>query len=107
MNRRVVFLIVVLLCLSLNGIGQRLSWPLGNISVDKLDQSIKTYHMFDTTGLKVGSMVTQVIVDEDKITFLDTSRFDNGSVYEDARFVFSKNPDSIMIIVVDVPGIFP
>ena len=71
---------------------QRLSWPLGDVSVDKLDQRVFTYHMYDTSGIKVGSMVTQLTVDDDQILFIDTSRFDNGSVSENARFVFVKNP---------------
>lgn len=89
------FLTLSLLFLMVSNInvqGQRLSWSLGDIAVEKLDQRVFTYHMYDTTGVKVGSMVTQLIVDDDQFVFIDTSRFDNGSIYEDARFVFSKNP---------------
>ena len=90
MKRYLILLLILSSAFNLNA--QRLAWPLGEVSVEKLDQRIFTYHMFDTTGVKVGSMVTQLIVKDDHIIFIDTSQFDNGSVYEDARLVFSKDP---------------
>lgn len=49
---------------------------------------INTYHMFDSTGTKVGSMVFGTYFENGKMISRDTSSFDNGSVYEDAEFVF-------------------
>lgn len=72
--------------------GSTLNWTIGAIPKAHVDDHSATYHMFDAEGKKVGSMATQLIDEEDQITLIDTSQFDDGSVYEEATFTFSKKP---------------
>lgn len=58
--------------------------PLDLTSVQPV---INTYHMFDTAGTKVGSMIFGTYFENGKLVARDTSSFDDGSVYEEAEFI--------------------
>lgn len=69
-----------------------LQWALGKVGKAHIANHEATYHMFDTEGKKVGSMESQLIHEKDQIIFKDISQFDDGSVYEEATFTYSKKP---------------
>lgn len=90
-----VLMILNLFLLQYTSIAQskgQLQWALGAVPEAYLTNHDATYHMFDTEGKKVGSMESKLINKEDQIIFKDISQFDDGSVYEEASFTYSKKP---------------
>ncbi len=47
---------------------------------------VNTYHMFDSTNTKVGSMIFGTYFENGKVISRDTSSFDDGRLYEEASF---------------------
>ena len=66
-------------------------WLGQPIDIGSVEPVINTYHMFDTTQTKVGAMIFGTYMEDGKLISRDTSSFDNGSVYEDAEFIFNTN----------------
>ncbi len=62
-------------------------WLDRPIDLSSVQPVTNTYHMFDTTGTKVGSMIFGTFYENGKLVARDTSAFDDGSVYEEAEFV--------------------
>lgn len=71
------------------------TWLNQSIDLSGIEPVINTYHMFDTTQTKVGSMIFGTYLEEGKIVSRDTSSFDDGSVYEEATFVFNTDSYSL------------
>ncbi|MEQ9403518.1 MAG: hypothetical protein RIM99_08035 [Cyclobacteriaceae bacterium] len=62
------------------------NWLNKPLNVSAIQEVTNTYHMFDSTGSKVGSMIFGFYRKDGRLVARDTSRFDDGSVYEDAEF---------------------
>ncbi|MEP5611640.1 MAG: hypothetical protein ABJP45_05290 [Cyclobacteriaceae bacterium] len=56
------------------------------VNFEDVVPAVNTYHMFDSTGTKVGSMIFGTYFEDDMLVSRDTSQFDDGSVYETASF---------------------
>lgn len=76
------------------------TWLNQSIDLSSIQPVVNTYHMFDTAKTKVGSMIFGTYLEEGKIVSRDTSSFDDGSVYEEATFIF--NTDSYRLEDVSV-----
>lgn len=63
-------------------------WQGQPVEFSNLREVINTYHMFDSTDTKVGSMVFGFSFEKGLLVARDTSQFDNGSVYETAELTF-------------------
>jgi len=61
-------------------------WLGENILISDFIKTTNYYHMFDSTNVKVGSMVFGSYFENGLFIARDTSQFDNGSVYETAEF---------------------
>ena len=61
-------------------------WLGKALDFEQLIPQTKYYHMFDSTGTKVGSMVFSTAFENGLFIARDTSQFDDGSVYETAEF---------------------
>ena len=56
------------------------------MDLSQLREETNTYHMFDSTGQKIGAMIFGWSLQDDLLVVRDTSLFDDGSVYETAEF---------------------
>jgi len=63
-------------------------WINNKIDIKNLVEGVNTYHMLDSTGSKVGSMIFGMEFKEGRLIARDTSEFYNGNVYETAEFYF-------------------
>ncbi|MEO9483640.1 MAG: DUF3108 domain-containing protein [Ekhidna sp.] len=63
-------------------------WLGKKVDFQSIQPVVNTYHMLDKTGTKVGSMIFGTYFENGKLVSRDTSSFDDGSVYEEAEFVF-------------------
>ncbi|MEQ9403754.1 MAG: hypothetical protein RIM99_09230 [Cyclobacteriaceae bacterium] len=61
-------------------------WLNKPLNASTIQPVTNTYHMFDSTGSKVGSMIFGFYWENGRLVARDTSRFDDGSVYEEAEF---------------------
>ncbi|WP_462251886.1 DUF3108 domain-containing protein [Ekhidna sp.] len=61
-------------------------WLGQTLNLSEIQPTVNTYHMLDTSGAKVGSMIFGTYFENGKLVVRDTSSFDNGSVYEEAEF---------------------
>lgn len=102
MKQLSLLLLATFLLLPLFMLAQSHNWALGNLPEKKLQNHKATYHMFNAEGTKVGSMESELIVGKDQITFHDISQFDDGSVYEEATFTFSKAPVTTTKVQIDM-----
>lgn len=64
------------------------SWQGFDIDFTQLKEITNVYHMFDSTNTKVGSMVFSFAFENGFLVCRDTSRFDNGSVFETVEITF-------------------
>ncbi len=77
-------------------------WQNFSVRVVDLVPAINTYHMFDSTGSKVGSMVFGFAYDNNQLVARDTSQFDNGSIYETAEFSFDTSLFKMKSVKIDL-----
>jgi len=88
---RPIFLFLIIIVFTSSGYSQKNSnkeWLGKRPLLERLDEVVNRYHMFDSTGAKVGSMVFGFDFVDNMLVARDTSQLDNGSVYETAEFVF-------------------
>ena len=78
------------------------TWLGKPVNLQRIIQGYNTYHMYDNTGLKVGSMVFGWAFKNGKLVSRDTSHFDDGSVYETAEFHFDTTDMSIERVAIDL-----
>jgi hypothetical protein len=64
------------------------TWVGQSIDFSQLKEVTNTYYMYDSTGVKVGSMIFGLSFENGFLVARDTSQFDDGSVYETAEFNF-------------------
>jgi len=69
--------------------GDTVSWLGKPVRTDLLREVANTYHVFDSTNQKVGSMIFNLSRDGSRWVFQDTSQLDNGSLYETIRMDFN------------------
>ncbi|WP_436515432.1 DUF3108 domain-containing protein [Ekhidna sp. To15] len=69
----------------------KVEWLGQEVDFNRIQSGINTYHMFDSTQTKVGSMIFGTYFENGKLVSRDTSSFDDGSVYEDAEFTVDTN----------------
>lgn len=62
------------------------TWLGRTIDFGSIRNVQNNYHMFDSTGSKVGAMVFATFFEDGLLKAIDTSVFDDGSVYETALF---------------------
>jgi len=60
-------------------------WLGQQVDFGSLQEVVNTYHMYDSTEEKVGSMIFDVYFEKGQLVARDTSQFDDGSVYETAE----------------------
>ena len=77
-------------------------WQEFPIGVGHLKPTTNTYHMFDSTGSKVGSMVFGFTYENNQLVARDTSQFDNGSIYETAEFSFDTSLFKMKSVKIDL-----
>ncbi len=70
------------------------------VKVQRMFDHLNRYHMFDSTGQKVGSMVFAWTKNGPHLIARDTSQFDNGSVYETASMFI--NSGSMIMDSIDL-----
>ncbi|MEP1035059.1 hypothetical protein [Ekhidna sp.] len=63
-------------------------WLGLSVDLASIQPEINTYYMFDSTKAKIGSMIFGTYFENGKLISRDTSSFDDGSVYEEAEFIF-------------------
>jgi len=61
-------------------------WLGRSVNFEDIIPAVNTYHMFDSTRTKVGSMIFGTYFEDGMLVSRDTSQFDDGSVYETASF---------------------
>ncbi|MEP1095141.1 MAG: hypothetical protein ABJG78_08525 [Cyclobacteriaceae bacterium] len=61
-------------------------WLGRSVNFEDIIPAVNTYHMFDSTHTKVGSMIFGTYFEDGMLVSRDTSQFDDGSVYETASF---------------------
>jgi hypothetical protein len=77
-------------------------WLGREIDFKSIVQVINTYHMFDSTGAKVGSMVYGMGFEDGSLIARDTSQFDDGSVYETAEFLLDTSDFTLKEVYIDM-----
>ncbi|MEP2670670.1 MAG: hypothetical protein ABJH04_16825 [Cyclobacteriaceae bacterium] len=94
---------IVAVCLSCSSGNDNTSvrmWAGHSIDLKHIMNEKDSFIMFNPKGEKVGGMVWNKTIANDKYVHKDISYFDDGSVYEEASFFYSLNPlssDSIQI----------
>lgn len=84
-----IFLITIVACKpSASEEVTSITWQGVPVDFSQIREVINTYHMFDSTNTKVGSMVFGFSFEDGMLVVRDTSQFDNGSVYETAKLTF-------------------
>ncbi|MEQ9467524.1 MAG: hypothetical protein RLN88_08935 [Ekhidna sp.] len=76
-------------------------WQGQPVEFSNLKEVVNTYHMFDSTDTKVGSMVFGFSFENGFLVARDTSQFDNGSVYETAELIFDTSNFTIKKVAID------
>lgn len=88
-NYSILFSIVLLACQpSEQSSREQTKWLDRKVDISSIQPVINTYHMIDTTNTKVGSMIFGTFFENGMLVSRDTSLFDDGSIYEEAEFVF-------------------
>ncbi len=77
-------------------------WLNQPLDLTSIQPVINTYHMLDTSGTKVGSMIFGTYFENGKLVSRDTSSFDDGSVYEDAEFVMDTSNFTLEAVSVNM-----
>lgn len=67
---------------------QEKTWLERPVDFSQIREVVNTYHMFDGTGNKVGSMIYGTSFEDGHLVVRDTSQFDDGSVYETIEYQF-------------------
>ncbi|GAB4236484.1 MAG: hypothetical protein Tsb0034_11150 [Ekhidna sp.] len=78
------------------------TWLNQSIDFAQIKEVVNTYHMFDSTDMKVGSMVFGFSFENGRLVARDTSQFDNGSVYETAIFSLDTSDFILKEISIDM-----
>ena len=78
------------------------TWQNQPIDFTQLQEVVNTYHMFDSTDTKVGSMVFGFSFENGMLVARDTSQFDDGSVYETAELTFDTSTFKMKKVVIDL-----
>ncbi len=77
-------------------------WLEAKVDFEHLTEQVNTYHMFDTTGSKVGSMIFGWKFMNGSLVARDTSQFDNGSVYETAEMILDTGILELRVLNLDM-----
>lgn len=77
-------------------------WQGYPIDFMQIREVVNTYHMFDSTKTKVGSMVFGFSFEEGFLVARDTSQFDDGRVYETAMLTFDTSSFQMKQIAIDM-----
>ncbi len=77
-------------------------WLNKEIDFNSIQEVVNTYHMFDSNQAKVGSMVYATAFNGTHLMALDTSQFDDGTVYETASFVFDTSSFTMKNVKIDM-----
>jgi hypothetical protein len=87
MKRTIVFFALLLstICLT-QAQSMKKEWLNHSIDFKHIKEVVNTYHMFDASSTKVGSMIFGFWLEGNELIARDTSQFDDGSVYETAEF---------------------
>jgi hypothetical protein len=78
------------------------SWQGQSVDFSQIREVVNTYHMFDSTGTKVGSMVFGFSFEDGMLVARDTSQFDDGSVYETAVLTFDTSVFEMKKVAIDI-----
>ncbi len=99
------FLVAVVLGCTSNSDKQKViekSWLNRSVAFDRIQTAIHTYHMFDSTDTKVGSMIFGWYFENGRLIARDTSQFDNGSIYETAEFSIDTGDFTLRTAMIDM-----
>ncbi len=77
------------------------SWQGQAIDFSQIREVVNTYHMFDSTDTKIGSMVFGFSFENGMLIARDTSQFDDGSVYETAKLSFDTSRFRMSEVAID------
>ena len=78
------------------------TWVTGAIEMPEAGTHQLTYYMYDESGRKTGSMVTEFRTENGEYVFADVSKFDDGSVHEEATFRFGGSPLRTTSVFIDM-----
>ncbi len=67
---------------------QEKTWLGRQLDFNQIREVVNTYHMFDGTRNKLGSMIYGISFENGRLVVRDTSQFDDGSVYETVEYHF-------------------
>lgn len=83
-----------------------IKWLGEVVHQDALIPRMNQYVMKDSTGTRVGSMSFTFLKDQDKWMAIDTSQFDDGSIYETANMIFDLETEAFSNLKtrIDVPN---
>lgn len=77
------------------------SWLGQSVDFSQISEVVNTYHMFDSTDTKVGSMVFAFSFEDGLLIARYTSQFDDGSVYETAKLSFDTSRFQMSEVAID------
>lgn len=78
------------------------TWLDQPIDFYQIQEVVNTYHMFDSTDTKVGSMIFGFSFEDGFLVARDTSQFDDGSVYETAEFTLDTSSFKMKKLAIDM-----
>lgn len=94
-NFYLIAIILLIACQPAEKEELRPTWLGQSLNLESIQPVVNTYHMLDTTGTKVGSMIFGSYFENGKLVSRDTSAFDDGSIYEEAEFEFDTSSLSL------------
>ncbi|MEP1035534.1 hypothetical protein [Ekhidna sp.] len=89
-------------CSSISEKGISKQWLGKPVKFSRIQESVNIYHMFDSTGTKIGSMDFGWSFEDGMLVSRDTSQFDDGSVYETAVFEFDTADFTMSAVFIDM-----
>lgn len=77
-------------------------WLGKSVNFQDVTPTVNTYHMFDSTNTKVGSMIFGTFFEDGMLISRDTSQFDDGSVYETASFTLDTGTFTLSAVNIEM-----
>ena len=80
----------------------KLHWLGKPLNEESLNSKLNKYHMYDSNGLKVGSMIFGLREEGGRWVAEDTSQLDDGSIYETAKMVMDLTQPAMQSVDMDI-----